>query len=199
QLAQIAALLAGASGPKTGPVLAPNPKVTNGPVIALARTEDFRNAAATISGTRPSFRTEQKLLRIWTDHGIPPTEVAEDALRDRTIAEVIRSDSGALPDAYVRAGEPRPAASAEPNGPTQLAESAQADSATLPVKSKAAPVEADGRSSANLTASEPALIIAEAKRVRMKRPPPTPQRPFDEDYPRYALTDAQGQLLHDIE
>src|SRR5258708_14322119 len=89
QLAQIAALLWGANGPKAGVTRAPTANVANGPAIALPRAEDFRSAAAVISGTPASFRTEQKLLRLWTDHGIPPTEVAADALRDRTIGQVI--------------------------------------------------------------------------------------------------------------
>jgi hypothetical protein len=97
QLAQIAALVSGAGGPKTGAMRAPTAKVATGPVISLPRKEDFRNAAAAISGTPANFPIEQKLIRLWTDHGIPPAEVAEDALRDRTIGEVLRSDSEKLP------------------------------------------------------------------------------------------------------
>src|SRR5712691_10967149 len=98
QLAQIAALLSGAGGPKTGAMRAPTTNAANRPIITLPRAEDFRTAAAAISGTQASFRTEQKLLRLWTDHGIPPTEVAKDALRDGNIGEAIRSDSEKLPD-----------------------------------------------------------------------------------------------------
>ena len=199
QLAQIAALLAGANGPKAGATRAPTPNVANRPTIALPRAEDFRNAAAAISGTQASFRTEQKLLRLWTDHGIPPAEVAADALRDRTIGEAIRSDSEKLPDAYAGTNATATAASGRPNVPAQLAESAQADSATVPAESKAAPMGADDRSSANLNTSESARMIAEAKRVPMKQPPPKPQRPFTEDYPTAPPVDEQGRLLTDIE
>jgi hypothetical protein len=101
QLAQIAALLSGAGGPKTGSIRTQIPNITNGPVVALPRAEDFRNAAASISGTAASFPIEQKLLRLWAEHGIHPNEVANDALRDRTIAETIGSDSDKLPEAYV--------------------------------------------------------------------------------------------------
>jgi len=160
QLTQIAALLAGANGPKAGATRAPTPNVANRPTIALPRAEDFRNAAAAISGTQASFRTEQKLLRLWTDHGIPPAEVAEDALRDPSIGEAIRSDSEKLPDAYAGTNATATAASARPNVPAQLAESAHADSATVPVESKATPVEASDRSSANLNASEAARTTA---------------------------------------
>ncbi len=199
QLAQIVALLSGANGPKAGATRAPTANVANGPVIALPRAEDFRNAAAAISGPPASFRTEQKLLRLWTDHGIPPAEVAEDALRDRTIGEAIRSDSEKLPDVYVGTRGTATVASARPNVPAQLAESAEADSATVPAESKAAPVEAADRSSANLNTSEQARMIAEALRARTNRPPPTPQRPFTEDYPTAPSVDKQGRLLTDIE
>jgi hypothetical protein len=43
-------------------------------------------------------------------------------------------------------------------------------------------------------------MVAEAKPfVRIKRPPPTPQRPFTEDYPTAPPVDDRGQLLTDIE
>src|SRR5262249_3273680 len=67
------------------------------------------------------------------------------------------------------------------------------------VESKATPVEAGDSSAANLNAPEQERIIAQAKRARMNPPPPQPQRPFDEDYAGHPLTDAQGQLLTDIE
>jgi hypothetical protein len=199
QLAQIATLVSGANGPKAGALRAPTANVAAAPVIALPRAEDFRNAAAAISGTPAGFRIEQKLLQLWTDRGIPPAEVAEDALRDRTIADAIRSDSEKLPDAYAGTNATATAASARPNVSAQVAESAKADSATVPTESKAALVEAD-RSSANLNTSEPArIMIAEAKPGRMGPPPPRPQRPFTEDYPTAPSADEQGRLLRDIE
>src|SRR5262245_20552879 len=161
QLAQIGALLAGGNGPKAGAARAPTANVANGPAIALPRAEDFRNAAAAISGTPASFRTEQKLLRLWTDHGIPPAEVAEDARRDRAIGEAIRSDSEKLPDVYAGTNATAPAVSARPDAPAQPAEAAIGD--------------------------------------WMKPPPPRPQRPFDTDYPKEPATDAQGQLMADID
>jgi hypothetical protein len=77
-LAQIAALLSGAD--RAGPALvrAPEPKVMAAPAIVLPRAEDFRNAAAAISGTPASFSTEQKLLQLWKEHGISPVEVAQE-------------------------------------------------------------------------------------------------------------------------
>jgi hypothetical protein len=192
QLAQIVALLSGASGSKSGVRRAPSDNV------ALPRAEDFRNAAAAISGTPASFRTEQKLLRLWTDHGIPPAEVAKEALRDRTIGEVIRSDSEKLPDVYVGTGE-TPTTSARSNVPARLAESAEADSTTVPAESKAPPADAYDRSSANLNTSDAAPMTAGGEDAGLYEPPRKRQRPFAEDYPGDALTDRQGRLRHDIE
>ncbi len=197
QLAQIAALLSGANGPKAGAIRRPTANVAN--VTVLPRAEDFRNAAAAISGTPASFPVEQKLLRLWTDHGIPPAEVAEDALRDRTIGEAIRSDSEKLPDVYVGTDATATAASARPNVPAQSAEAAQTDSAVVPVESKAAPARTHDRSTANLDASEAARMTAGGEDAGMYEPPRKRQRPFAEDYPGDALTDRQGRLRHDIE
>jgi hypothetical protein len=191
QLAQIAALLWGTSRPKTGATRAP------GANVVLPRAEDFRNAAAAISGTPASFSTEQKLLRLWTDHGIPPAQVAKDALRDRTIGEAIRSDSEKLPDVYV--GTNATAASERPNVPAQLAESAQTDSATVPVEGQAAPARAHDRPTANLDASEAARMTAGGEDFGLYEPPRKRPRPFAEDYPGDALADRQGRLRHDIE
>jgi hypothetical protein len=199
QLAQIAALLSGTKGPKTGAIRAPTPNVANGPAIALPRADDFRSAAAVISGTPASFRTEQKLLRLWTDHGIPPAKVAEDALRDRTVGEAIRSDSENLPDIYVGTNVAATAPSARSNVLAQLAEPAQTDSTTVPVEGQAAPARGHDRSIANLDASETARMTAGGEDFGMHEPPPKRQRPFAEDYPGDAPTDRQGRLRYDIE
>jgi hypothetical protein len=193
QLAQIVALLSGASGSKSGVKRAPSDNA------ALPRAEDFRNAAAAISGTPASFRIEQKLLRLWTDHGIPPAEVAKDALRDRTIGEVIRSDSEKIPDVYAGTNATATAASERPNVLAQLAEPAQNDSATVPVEGQAAPARGHDKSTANLDASEAARMTAGGEDFDISEPPRKRQRPFAEDYPGDALTDRQGRLRHDIE
>jgi hypothetical protein len=197
QLAQFAALVSGerAAGLKRGPTTT----VANGPAMALPRAEDFRNAAAAISGTPASFTVEQKLLRLWTDHGIPPAEVTENALRDRTIREVIRSDSEALPGADVGSDATATAAGARPNAPAPPVESAQTDSAMVSVEGQAAPARGQDRSTANLGGSEAARMTAGGEDFGMYEPPPKRQRPFAEDYPGDALTDRQGRLRHDIE
>jgi hypothetical protein len=165
----------------------------------LPRAEDFRNAAAVISGTPASFRTEQTLLRLWTDHGIPPAEVAANALREPTIGEVIKSDSDKLPDVYVGTNGKTAATSTRPSVPAPPAEPAP-DSPAVPPESNAASVEAADRSLANLNASEPARMIARSgdKGSSYYEPPQKRQRPFAEDYHRYQ-TDARGRLLRDIE
>jgi hypothetical protein len=194
QLAQIAAVLSGANGPQAGMARMPAPKIT-----ALPRAEDFRNAAASISGTPASFQTEQKLLRLWTDHGIPPTEVAEDALRDRTIAETIRSDSEKLPDVYVAPKGTTAATSARPDVSAPRVEPGQFDRTTASVESKDAAARPEDGSLPELSAAEPARTIEESKAVNMYPPPQKRQRPFAEDYDKDPRTDPQGRLLRDIE
>src|SRR5215467_2982205 len=130
QLGQIAALLAGAKGPNTASVRAV-PSITNGPLIELPRAEDFRNAAASISGSPASFGTEQKLLRLWKEHGIHPNEVAADGLRDQGIAETMRSDSAELPETYIGHGK---ASTASDTREVPLAEPGQSDGGRLPTE-----------------------------------------------------------------
>jgi hypothetical protein len=180
QLAQIAALLSGTRGPRSAPTArsAPvraAPEITNEPAIALPRAEDFRNAAAAISGAPASFPVEQKLLRLWTGYGISPTEVAVDAMRDRTIAEDLRSDSGKLPGAYASAAQD--AAERQP-GATETA----SDAAAVP------------------DAPERAPMIAASRESMMYAPPRVPQRPFKFDYRRSdPPADPSGRLLEDME
>jgi len=151
QLAQIAALLSGAKGPKTGSIRTQIPDIANGPVIALPRAEDFRNAAASISGTAASFPIEQKLLRLWTEHGIHPNEVANDALRDRTIAETIRSDSGKLPEAYVGDNRITTATSTQANASDGIVQPSKSEEAEPPVSTKKASLQQAQRDAAAAT------------------------------------------------
>jgi hypothetical protein len=194
QLAQIAAILSGANGPQAGMARAPAPKIT-----ALPRAEDFRNAAASISGTPASFQTEQKLLRLWTDHGIPPSEVADDALYDPTIAEVIRSDSEKLHDAYVAPKGTTAATNAKPHVSAPPVEPGEFDRTTAPVESKDTAAGPENGSLPELSAAEPAQTMEESKAVNMYPPPRMLQRPFAEDYGKNPRADARGRLLYDIE
>jgi hypothetical protein len=206
QLAQIAAVASGANGPRTGPAVrsAPirirAPDVASEPALVLPRAEDFRNAAAAISGTPASFQIEQKLLRLWTEHGISPTEAAADAMRDRTIAEDLRSDSGKLPDAYVAAGRPPAAAGAEPGAPDQPVTPAEADRMTAAAENQPGAAETEVGAEVDPTAPERAPMTAESKAVGMYPPPLLPQRPFKFDY-RWVVpqTDPTGRLLVDME
>ncbi len=196
QLAQIAALLSGAKGPPTGSMRPAIASVGTGPASALPRAEDFRNAAAAISGTPASFHAEQKLLRLWKDHGISPTEVAGDARRDRTIAESITSESDRLPDAYVR--QDGTTTDAQINAP-KSAESGPPNGATAPQETTTAVTEA-GQPAPNLSVPEPAHMLAESKDVSLFDPPQQPERPFDLDYYGQEFrTNSRGRLLSDIE
>jgi hypothetical protein len=224
QLAQIAALLSGAKGPKTGSIRTQIPDITSGPVVALPRAEDFRNAAASISGTAASFPIEQKLLRLWTEHGIHPNEVANDALRDRTIAETIRSDSDKFPEAYVGDNQTATATSTQANAPAQLVQPSPSEeshlpaeplvstkkaslqqpqrdaaAAAVPADGGTAPMDAEDEFAPNLSAPESARMIAASKDINMFEPPRKRQRPFTRDYRSAPRTDAQGRLLEDIE
>jgi len=220
QLAQIAALLSGAKGSKNGSVRTAIPGATNGPIIALPRAEDFRNAAASISGSPASFGTEQKLLRLWKEHGIHPNEVAADALHDQGIAEAIASESDRLPEVYAgdKPTAPRPHSNAQVVETGRIEESSLATGPTgstkdTPVRytqrdagadnvahgGKDAPTEAESGSSQNPGAPEPSNMIAETDDIQMYDPPRKRQRPFTRDYPNEVQADALGQLLKDIE
>jgi hypothetical protein len=204
QLAQIAALVSGSdrtrtgSTPKSAPVRMPEPGVAGEPMIVLPRAEDFRNAAATISGMPASFQTEQKLLRLWTEHGISPTEAAADAMRDHTIAEDLRSDSEKLPDAYVASRAPA-AASGEPNPPAPPAEPAEAHGTTASTEDKPRAIGTEESPPVDPSESPPATMAAQSKAIRMFAPPRIPQRPFKSDYRRAPRTDDAGRLLEDRE
>jgi hypothetical protein len=199
QFAQIAGLLAGANGPKAAAIRAPAPTATSGSALALPRADDFRNAAASIAATPASFQTEQKLLRLWTEHGIPPIEVAEDALRDRTIAQAIRSDSETLPDVYAGTNRTTTATGTLPPVTKQPSERAQVDRTTVPAENQAGPMKTEERSPADQNAPEPAPMIAQSRDIAMYGPPRIWQRPFAWDYREPPRTDAKGRLLRDIE
>ncbi len=186
-LAQIAALLSGAG--RTGPAAA------RAPAIVLPRAEDFRNAAAAISGTPASFSIEQKLLRLWKEHGISPLEAAQDAARDRTIAKDLLSDSAKLPEAYVGAGKDAAAGSREPNAPAQPATPGDHAAATA---ERPTAMAAEERPLPGADAPPPPRI-AESRAIDMFNPPAIPQRPFKFDYRGTPLTDSTGRLLRDMD
>jgi hypothetical protein len=60
QLAQIAALVSGTKGPRTGAIRTPSTTPIGGSVVALPRAEDFRNAAASISDTPSKLSNRAK-------------------------------------------------------------------------------------------------------------------------------------------
>jgi hypothetical protein len=182
QLAQIAALLSGSARSRAAPgsasLRAPAAEMPAAPAIVLPRAEDFRNAAASISGTAASFAVEQKLLRLWTEHGISPTEAAADAMHDRTIAQDLKSGPAKLPGAYAAAGR-ESAAGTAPEAPAQ------------PVAPAGAGME---------DAAERTPMEALSRDIATYAPPRIPQRPFIFDYrSRVPETDPAGRLLVDME
>src|SRR5215472_1249352 len=213
QLAQIAALLSGANGPTPGLRRTPVPKSANGPVIELPRTEDFRSAAASISATSASFQTEQKLHRLWTEYGIHPTEVADDALKDHSIADTMMSDPVSIPEVYVGANRAGKAASPQASAPSQAVEPGQSEqnhlpgpqperdamAATVSANGRTAPTDAEVDPFPSLSAAKTNRITSASETTYMYDPPSKTQRPFTDDYPNEARTDAQGRLLEDIE
>jgi hypothetical protein len=189
EFAQIAALLSGANRTRPAPVRALEPKITAAPAIALPRAEDFRNAAAAISGTAASFSTEQKLLQLWKEHGISPLEVAQDAAGDRTIAADLASESTKLPETYVGAGKEN--AAAQPATPgDHPAATAEGPAGAMAVEDRPLP-------GADEPPPEPR--IAESRASSMIAPPQIRQRPFQFDYRKTPVTDNTGRLLRDIE
>lgn len=198
ELAQIAAMLSGAGRAGSGAVRAPAPKVTAAPAIVLPRAEDFRNAAAAISGTSASFSTEQKLLRLWKEHGIAPAEVAQDARRDRTIAADLLSDSGKLPEAYAGGAKEAAAGAGEPGAPAQPA--MPGDRPTATAERPAGATAEEDQPSPGIDSPPPAPRIAASRSVSMYAPPRMKNpRPFQLDYRLPPVTDSEGRLLKDIE
>ena len=195
ELAQIAAVLSGAGRAGPASVRMPAPRITAAPAIVLPRAEDFRNAAAAISGTPASFSTEQKLLQLWKEHGIAPAEVAQDARRDRTIAADLLSDSGKLPEAYVGAGKETAAAAGESRAPAQAAPPGDRPAATGEHPAGAMPAEDQPLPEPD----PPAPRIAQSRNISMYAPPGAKQRPLQFDYRRTPVTDSTGRLLEDIE
>ena len=205
QLAQIAAILSGGNAhartaPGSAPVRAPAPDITREPAIVLPRAEDFRNAAATISGAPASFPVEQKLLRLWTEHGVSPTEAAADAMRYRTIADDLKSESAKLPEAYAGAAGRAPAAAA-PESPAHPVTPAAADRVVAPEETRPGAAKPEvGSEVGSEDAPERTPMTAASRDVAMHPPPLLPQRPFQFDYRGGVVpaTDPSGRLLVDM-
>jgi hypothetical protein len=81
----------GAEAPVTRLAVHPNGAVFDEPLGTLPRAQDFRTAAKDIAGDAADLSTQEKLLQVWTDHGIHPAEIAEDVRRDPTIAQAVVS------------------------------------------------------------------------------------------------------------
>jgi hypothetical protein len=90
-LSMFAFMRFGAEAPLTRLTVHPNGNIVDQPIGTLPRSSDFQIAAKDIAGDAADLATQEKLLRAWTDNGIHPAEIAEDARRDPTIAQAIVS------------------------------------------------------------------------------------------------------------
>ena len=189
-LGQLAALILGTRGARLAPTPTRAPTPTTTPEIALPRPADFRDAATSIDGRPSTFPTQKKLGRIWTDAGVPPLEVAEDAHRDPTIAQAIRSDSDRIPDAYLSRIQTPPIAASPASHSAYVIEPVQREEVHLPTQ-PAEPTPSDmrtqsrGESESSAVRSEtgvpptPAAKMADAKgdifEAQRKPDPDSPQ------------------------
>jgi hypothetical protein len=156
-------------------------------------------AAAAITGAPAAFSTEQKLLQLWKEHGIAPAEAAEMAMRDRTLAAALASDSDKLPRTHAEAAREAPAAGAEPRPP-----SSPKDGPAQGERSAAAAEDRPGAASRDAPAAEPertgsSPAVDESRAIGAFDPPRLPQRPFESDYPKPPPAMADGRLRVDME
>jgi hypothetical protein len=201
-LAQIAALLSGASRTMSAPVRVPEPKVTAAPAIVLPRAEDFRNAAAAISGTPASFRTEQKLLQLYKERGLTPAEVAQEAMRDPALAAALASESDKLPEALAGGAKETTKEGARAEAKVAASETPAAGGEHAPATT-ATPAEADrpadstqrqpGATAENGPPAPDEISRASAN-PWMYDPPAKDIRPFEADYRKGVQADEQGRL-----
>jgi hypothetical protein len=91
----------GAEAPVLRPALSsPGTKVEQ-LIGTLPQSHDFRIAAKDIAGDAANLSTQEKLLEAWTEKGIHPAEIAEDARHDASVARAIVSKDVDFPTAYL--------------------------------------------------------------------------------------------------
>jgi hypothetical protein len=86
------------------------------PLGELPRRGDFADAATAVAG-RPHPEVQNKIERLWDEHGIHPAEAAHDAARDPTIKQDLLSTTPELPRRYVPIEEQSKAAAAPAEAP----------------------------------------------------------------------------------
>lgn len=96
----------------------------------LPEPEDFLNAAIVIVGAKASVGVAGKIRDVYAKTGIPPEQVVADAKADPKIAEELKSEGGAVPEAYVPAARAENARAAVPG--EKAADVAQSPFAELP-------------------------------------------------------------------
>ena len=69
------------------------------PIGGIPTGQDFANAA-TKAAASPAMSVQEKLLRLYTEHGVHPAEAAADAAHDPTVAQALLSRGTDLPERY---------------------------------------------------------------------------------------------------
>ena len=78
------------------------------PIGGLPEPIDFAASAQSIMDSQvPHPAVVEKLRQLWREHGIHPSEAAQDALRDSTIAQDLASTTTELPSRYAGDKQPR--------------------------------------------------------------------------------------------
>jgi hypothetical protein len=186
ELAQIAAILSGTGRGGPAPVraaasraaAAPAESAAQSAAIMLPRAEDFRAAAAAIAGTPSNFRTEQKLLELWKEHGLTPAQVAQVALRDPALAAELASESDRLPPALAGGAKETAAAGGEPGALAKPATPAEARRPTDQAQSRpGTAASAGGARETASTGGEPGAPVKPAVPAEADHPAVPAQRP----------------------
>jgi hypothetical protein len=66
----------------------------------IPSAQDFLDAALVLGGAKASLRVASKLRRIYSETGVSPDAVMQDAARDPTINQDLLADGDALPETY---------------------------------------------------------------------------------------------------
>ena len=85
----------------------PMGEIVETPIGGAARSEDFVTAAQIVGGEHAPMRVQEKMLRIYEEEGIHPSELAHDAMTDPIVAQRLLSsidEPARLMPKYLRAG-----------------------------------------------------------------------------------------------
>lgn len=98
----------------------PNGAIHEEPLGGFPTRQDFSHAAEVVTGGAYDPKIEQKLLKLYDDHGFHPAEVIADADRDPVLKQQLLSRDDAMPEALVRGGEKSIEEPAKPPGTVRV-------------------------------------------------------------------------------